>query len=532
VAGVSDAPVEVHADVVIVGAGPTGLLSALLLADRGHRIALIERWPVPYALPRAVGISHETLRTLQRAGVIEEVRPLLLITADGSRVREIRSGDGELLATRYDRPTSESGWPERASFSQPELEKMLNARVVAHPCIQLYRGWTVTGVSTNDDGVVVEAERHGDGAGDAAVNLVACCRYVLGCDGANSTVLDPAWSDVTDLGFAYDWLVVDVVPHAPMTFTPHLGQILGPPRPTTLVAGGPGRRRWEFMRLPGETLDDLNQSDTAWRLLEPFGVRPDNATLERHAVYTFGGRWAKCWYHGHTIVAGDAAHLMPPFLGEGFNSGVRDALAISWQLDLVLRGVAPESLLSAYSSERSGHVSQIVHQAVELGRMICVIDPDEARERDDRLRAANADRSFATMAAASAWRLGPGNWLADDAHAGYPGIQGRVRTDAGIGLFDDLAGHRGFVLLGVGGDPGAYLAPDLRARWDEIGIVAHVGADAPIADVDGTYARWFAERGIQIAIFRPDHYVFGTSADLAESGMLAESLLDRIGVAR
>src|ERR1700728_1319708 len=123
----SDAPLEVHADVVIVGAGPTGLLSALLLADRGHRIALIERWPVPYALPRAVGISHETLRTLQRAGVIEDVRPLLLITADGSRVREMLSGDGELLATRYDRPTSESGWPERASFSQPELEKMLNA---------------------------------------------------------------------------------------------------------------------------------------------------------------------------------------------------------------------------------------------------------------------------------------------------------------------------------------------------------------------------------------------------------------------
>jgi resorcinol 4-hydroxylase (NADPH) len=515
---------DMSADVIVVGAGPTGLLSALLLADRGHQVTLIEKWPQPYALPRAVGINHESLRALQTAGVIDDLLPQLLFTADGSRVRQVCAADGEILATRRDEAQSLSGWPERASFCQPELEKTLNARAADHPNIRLCRGWSVTHVAAKDHEVTVEARRH---PGDEPGQLRAHGRYVLGCDGANSVVANPDWTDVTDIGFAYDWLVVDVILDQPRTFSPDLGQILGPPRPTTLVRGGPGRRRWEFMRLPGESMDELNRPETAWRLLAPFGVYPGQAVLERHAVYTFRGRWARRWQDGRAILAGDAAHLMPPFLGEGFNSGVRDALAVTWRLDLVLRGLGSAALLDSYSTERIGHVSQIVRQAVELGRMICVTDAVEAQRRDRRLR--EIRDAGADLGRPPQWRLGPGTWHGQDAQAGYLGPQGRVRRDGRIGRFDDLLGHGRFVLLGLDGDPGACLSAALRDRWAAIGgVVVSVGASSPVADIDGTYLDWFTARNAQVAVFRPDFYVYGTGTSLAHSGALAERLVRQI----
>ncbi|MEU4169243.1 bifunctional 3-(3-hydroxy-phenyl)propionate/3-hydroxycinnamic acid hydroxylase [Streptomyces sp. NPDC026665] len=531
---------DVHADVVIVGAGPTGLISALLLADRGHSVALIERWPEPYALPRAVGISHETLRALQNARVIDDLAPQLLFSGDGSRVAEIRSAEGEVLGVRHDRATSPSGWPERASFCQPDLERTLDARIAEHPGTQVFRGWTAVHVASDDEEALVTAEpltgaaamdpssgitgSHSSGDG----HLRAHGRYVLGCDGANSVVRQAVGADTTDLGFAYDWLVVDVIPHDPhRTYVPHLGQILGPPRPTTLVMGGPGRRRWEFMRLDGETMQDLNRPETAWRLLAPFDVTPENATLERHAVYTFRGRWCESWNRGRVLLAGDAAHLMPPFLGEGFNSGVRDAVAVSWQLDLVLRRLADARLLDTYSAERLGHVRQTIEGAVELGRMICVTDPAEARRRDESLRAAR-DNAVAHTGVRQ-WRLGEGTWLADDPHAGYLGVQGRVRIGERTGRFDDLLGRGRFVLIGRDQDPEAFLTEELRERWKDLGgICAHIADSAPVADVDGTYANWFATKDVDLALLRPDFYVFGTARSVADAPQLISALLDRL----
>jgi len=281
------------------------------------------------------------------------------------------------------------------------------------------------------------------------------------------------------------------------------------------------------MRLPGESMDELNQPETAWRLLAPFDVHPGQAILERHAVYTFRGRWARRWRAGRAIIAGDAAHLMPPFLGEGFNSGVRDALALTWRLDLVLRGLGSTALLDSYSSERIGHVSQIIRQAVELGRVICVTDPAEARVRDSRLR--EIRDAGADLDRPAQWRLGPGIWLGDDPHAGCLGPQGRIRRGGEIGRFDDLVGRGNFVLLGLDGDPGGYLSPDLRRRWAAIGgIIASLGAASPIADVDGAYLNWFAARDAKVAVLRPDFYVFGTGASLADAGALAARVLSQI----
>jgi resorcinol 4-hydroxylase (NADPH) len=508
------------ADVVIVGAGPVGLISALLLANAGHSVAVVERWPEPYPLPRAVSLSHQSLRTLQRAQVIDAVLPSLYFTPDGSRRTEIRSGDGEVLAVRVDNSESLSGWPERASFYQPDFERTLNAHVAAHPMIQLRRGWNAISVEADDTDVTVYAVPQ---AGGEQGDLHVRAAYVIGCDGANSTVRTGDLAETHDLGFSYDWLVVDVLPKQPRVFTPHLGQILGPPRPTTQVSGGPGRRRWEFMRLDGETIEELNRPETAWRFLAPFDVSPENATLERHAVYTFRGCWPVRWRAGRALLAGDAAHLMPPFLGEGMNSGLRDAMAVTWRLDLILRGRAPDSLLDSYGPERIGHVRQIVEQAVAMGRMICITDPVDAEARNARLRAAEAQQLPEIRRVE--WRLGEGHWLGSDPNAGYLGVQARVETDGRLGLLDDVVPHTGFTLLSLSGSP--VLSPETTAAWKAVGgmCIAFGDAKKDVVDIDGAYTRWFDEHTCSVALVRPDFFVYGTAPSIEDAEALIVRLL-------
>src|SRR6185295_18872069 len=155
-----------------------------------------------------------------------------------------------------------------------------------------------------------------------------------------------------------------------------------------LVSGGPGRRRWEFMRLPGESLDELNNEATAWRLLAPWDVHPGNATLERHTVYRFQARWVDTWRNGRLLLAGDAAHQMPPFAGQGMCSGLRDVANLTWKLDLVLADTAPPALLDTYASERIPHVRALIDFSMELGKVICIADPAGAAARDALMVAA------------------------------------------------------------------------------------------------------------------------------------------------
>ena len=166
-------------------------------------------------------------------------------------------------------------------------------------------------------------------------------------------ITDLAGLPVNDLGFFFDWLIVDVVLEAPRVFDPMNVQICDPIRPTTAVSGGPGRRRWEFMCLPGERLEDLDDATRAWDLLADWDVHPGNAQLERQSVYTFQARYAARWRDGRVFVAGDAAHQMPPFAGQGMCAGIRDAANLAWKLDLVLAGAVP---LAAYALSRvNGH---------------------------------------------------------------------------------------------------------------------------------------------------------------------------------
>ncbi|WP_375381823.1 bifunctional 3-(3-hydroxy-phenyl)propionate/3-hydroxycinnamic acid hydroxylase [uncultured Sphingomonas sp.] len=503
-------------DVVIVGAGPVGLFAALLLGQRGHTVAVFEKWPTFYPLPRACSIDHEIIRLLQDAGLGDEFGPLLDPIMGPEKTYEFHNQAGEtLLQIDWNRPGA-SGWAQMNMFYQPDLERMLVRHLEALTNVEVRRGLELAELEQHPDHVVL---RLSDAAQPQGATVDVQGRYVIGADGARSTVRQQLGIEQTDLGFAYDWLVVDVVPHEERVWKPYVVQHCDPSRPTTLVGSGPGRRRWEFMRLPGETIDELNTTTKAWELLAPYDIKPGSATLERHAVYTFRGAWAHRWTSGQVLLAGDAAHLMPPFLGQGLCAGMRDAVALSWRLSMILRGDAPDALLDSYGPERSEHVREIVRQAVEIGRVICMLDPAEVAARDEQMKAAIKDPSRALKPPPEP-RLGSaGLYVVDDPHAGYLSVQGRVRRSGRDGLFDDVVGPGWQLLLRDGCAP-AHFDAEARAALTWLGVVtARFGAAGDTVDLDGTYGAWFARLGADVVLVRPDLYVFGTSS-VADAGAL------------
>ena len=316
--------------------------------------------------------------------------------------------------------------------------------------------------------------------------------------------------DSTDSDFEADWLVVDYEPVVDREWDAFVTQYCDPAQPATAVNSGPGRRRFEFMRRAEVTIEELNRPEAAWRLMAPWGVTPDNARLERHAVYTFRGRWAKDWRRGRVFLAGDAAHLMPPFLGQGLCAGLRDARALTWRLDMVASGLADEAVLDSYGPERSAHVRVIIDEAIALGQVICELDPIRAAERDARMLAELSDPSAITVEPPLP-RLGRPSITADgNPDAGTLSIQGRVEVDGRAGLFDDLIDGY-WQLIALDGDPLEHVPVHLREWFASIGGTATtLSADGHVRDIDGTYRTWFEAHGCRVVLTRPDFYIFDT----------------------
>jgi 2-polyprenyl-6-methoxyphenol hydroxylase-like FAD-dependent oxidoreductase len=496
----------VEADVAIVGYGPVGATLAILLAQRGHRVVVVERWPGPYPLPRAVHFDHEVGRILQACGIGPDLREV----SEAAEIYEWRNAAGATLL-RFGRVgAGPSGWPESSMFAQPDLEALLDGRVASLPGIMVHRGVEVATVEPVDGGVDIA------GRDEAGRPLVVRARYAVGCDGANSRVRDLLGVAVVELGFSSDWLILDVVLHEPRVFDPLNLQICDPVRPTTVVSGGPGRRRWEFMRLPDEHRDHLVDEATAWELLAAFDVTPANATLERQAIYTFDARYAERWRTGPVLLAGDAAHQMPPFAGQGLCAGLRDAANLAWKLDLVLSDRADEDLLDTYPTERVPDVRTAIEFSIELGRVICVADPLEAAARDEAMGAAVGPDP---VEAPDPPPIGAGVVEPSSPHAGQLFPQGVVIHQGRRCLFDDCFGT-GWMIVTAGSDP-LDLDPAVAAWFTSLGgrLVTigtggeGVGGDA--ADADGTYGRWFAAHQVGWALQRPDFRLYGTAADPA-----------------
>ena len=308
---------------------------------------------------------------------------------------------------------------------------------------------------------------------------------------------------------------MDYRPLVEESWSAFVTQHCDPAQPATAVRSGPGRRRFEFMRRADTTVEELGLDSTAWRLMAPWGVTPRTARLERHAVYTFRGRWAQRWREGDVFLAGDAAHLMPPFLGQGLCAGLRDARALTWRLAMVHRGLAAPSVLDSYGPERTGHVREIIDEAVAAGRVICELDVDRAAARDAAMR--EARESGAATREPPHPRLGePSLTIPGGGADGRLSPQGRVRVGDRTGLFDDVVGGA-WQLVGRAGDPAALLGEEDASWFQRIGgVVAEVSGAGAVQDLDGAYERWFDRHGCQVFLARPDFTVFaaGEHADV------------------
>ncbi|MBN8629869.1 MAG: bifunctional 3-(3-hydroxy-phenyl)propionate/3-hydroxycinnamic acid hydroxylase [Rhodobacterales bacterium] len=506
-------------DVAIVGCGPVGQLLAMLLGKNGHRVTILERHPQFYPLPRAVTFDDETARTLAGIGFDpDNDAKMEYVDADYF----LKNGDREILQTLNWQGEQPTGWRRWYWFNLPELQERFQEMLDSMPQVTLHRAFEVEGVESFDDHV----EIHGTStAGVAPEKQMLTARFVVGADGANSLIRELIGGGMTDLGFFYDWLIVDIRNTGNVVFDPPIWQFCDPKRPQTLVPGGPGRRRWEIMLLPGEKAEDLANAKACWDLIEPWGSNPTNCELERYAVWRFQAKWANRWTKGRMAIAGDAAHLTPPFAGQGMCAGLRDAVNLSWRLDLILKGLATPALLDAYGPERTEQTKYWINVAVEIGKVICVLDPEEAAARDRAMLAALQDPSLAPPPPPPP-ALGPGSWV-ESPGASMLSRQGRVAKDGRHGRFDDFV-PRGWHLIGLDHVPGTDLPAEVKSRFEALGGSRITVTTAPGAgklhDEQGTYARWFAELGAEVVLVRPDHYVAFSARKDEVAGMLDQVL--------
>ena len=493
-------------DVAIVGAGPVGTMLAILLGQRGHRVTLIERWSEAYGRPRAVTYDHEIARILATLGIDSENDPAINYHDE---LYYWKDPQGENLQIVDWQSTSASGWRVRYWFNQPDLEVRLGGIAETYPSVHAMRGWIGTALTQDADGVNLTVKQNAEEVGANGLTRTLRAKFVVGADGANSFVREALGIENEDKGYFFDWLILDMIPNGPYDAKPAQWQLCDPKRPTTIVPGGPGRRRWEYMVLPGESAEELQKPESAWELLKPWGLTPDNAVLERSAVYRFQARWAKVWNKGRCAIAGDAAHLMPPFAGEGMCAGVRDAVALGWRLNGILEGKLDKAVLNSYTTERLEHAKHYINFSQELGKIICIADEKEAAERDARMKAELAARDNAPVPT-DICHLGPGAWSADAAHAGELSVQGVVEAKGKRDRFDQAVGQ-GWVLLGLEVDPVAALTEAQREQLAQLeGFAVKLGrpgSACDVVDVEGTYARWLSGIDAKYVLLRPDFYV-------------------------
>jgi 3-(3-hydroxy-phenyl)propionate hydroxylase len=520
---------EVTTDVAVIGAGPCGITLANLLAVYGVRAVVIDAQPGIYEYPRAVGIDDESLRTYQTIGIVGR---LLEDIVQNTPIRYYTSW-GRLMA-HVEPSVRPFGWPRRNNFLQPLFEAALREKLAGSDLVELWTGARLVGYQQDAGGVTADIE---DSAG-APVRVRA--RYLVGTDGGRSTVRKIAGIEMTGATAPSKWLVVDVADDE--LDAPYSAVNCDPVRPVLMIPLPYGHRRWEFK---------LNDTDDEAALTDPrrvlaeliaprYGATPLPRVL-RSAVYLHHSRTAERFRAGRVFLAGDAAHLQPPFFGQGMNSGIRDATNLAWKLALVLNRSAGDGLLDSYDSERREHAATMVNFATRMGQMYSPHNRATERVRDVAFRGAQRipgardyilQMKYKPMPRYVRGAVVPYAGTSPDVPLGRMFTQPAVENaDGDRVLLDDAIGSS-FALLGLHVDPSSVLSADAAAWWRSLGarsvqVLAPRGAPGPdpggrrkrpgrpggdwsavVEDVDGAFRDWLLKRPADnVIVLRPDRYV-------------------------
>ncbi|WP_059015347.1 bifunctional 3-(3-hydroxy-phenyl)propionate/3-hydroxycinnamic acid hydroxylase [Mycobacterium sp. M26] len=487
--------------VVIVGAGPTGVTAATLLAQHGVETLILDRWAEVYPQPRAVHLDDEVYRIVHRLGVAEEFakisRPALGLRLIDPRRKVLAEFQRDHSRTRH-------GHPEANMFDQPEFEALLRTNLERYPLATLRGNVEVTDLVDLDGARtrVTYADRT-----DGQTHTVVA-DFVLGCDGANSLVRSRIGVDMRDLKFDQRWLVVDVATSANLDQWSGVHQLCDPHRAGTFMQIGDVRYRWEFRLLPGETADDFRSLAALRPLIAPWigEVGDDRLELIRVAEYTFRAKIADHWRRGNVFLLGDAAHLTPPFVGQGMGAGLRDAMNLAWKLAGVLDGSLSPDLLDTYEQERKPHARRMIGLALMVGRSMTA-----GGDVGDLLRRIVVPRMHL-----------------------LPGLRERVVDSQTPALHRSALVHRGFGPGQLGGTlcPNAVTADGRRV--DDVldgafavivdqeltaaqrTAVARCGADVVIAEPQSALAGWLHAGHAHAAVVRPDRTVLKAGRNVDE----------------
>jgi len=488
-------------DVALIGYGPAGATLANLLGQAGLSVVALEKDADIYPLPRAIHFDGEVMRIFQSIGLRREIEA---ISRPGLKGMHFVNAEGETLLIRGGTTAQgPHGCANNYYFHQPELEVVLREGVKRFHQVSVRLQHEVIDIQEHTDHALLSVT---DLRTQSTDTLQA--RYVVGCDGARSLVRKLLGSPMKDLGLHQAWLVFDVLLKDGAPALPdHTVQHCDPARPMTYCNVTNNRRRWEIMLMPGDDPEQLVQPDRLWQLVSRW-IKPEHADIERAALYTFHSIIAQGWRKGRLLLAGDAAHQTPPFLGQGMCAAIRDVSNLAWKLQAVLSGLSGDALLDTYESERSPHVDAFIALAVSLGDIIQTTDPEAARARDAKFRQGQPE-IFQFPAPV----LGQGMVSTGPAPVGQTFPQPQLATGQ---LLDEVVGNH-FVVIAAA-EVLAQVSPATRQTWRDWQVATLSAEDATLAD-------WLNTQGTQAVLVRPDRYIVGLAQSSAQLDALTQQWL-------
>ncbi|MBA2284478.1 MAG: bifunctional 3-(3-hydroxy-phenyl)propionate/3-hydroxycinnamic acid hydroxylase [Ktedonobacteraceae bacterium] len=519
--------------VVIVGGGPTGLTLANLLAIEGIPTLLIERHTSTVQEPRAVSIDDEALRTMQAIGIVDEVLKQI-VPGYGSHYYSPRGG----CFVRVEPIETSYGYPRRNAFRQPILERQLRESLDRFSHVEARFSYTLDSFTQDAVGVLLHVTEPG------GRHIQIACDYLVGCDGANSTVRDLLGIALEGSTFNERWLIVDL--ENSENPSPHTRVFCDPERPCITLPGPNRTRRFEFKLHPLERDEDLLAPEVIAKLLSTHEADP-GSTIIRKVVYKFHARMATRWSEGRVFLAGDAVHLMPPFAGQGMNTGIRDAHNLAWKLVSVVRGRAGPGILDTYEEERRRHAAKMIQLSLQMGMVMAPPNYWWAWAIQNAFRVLGIFPAAQDYIAQMKYKPGPrflsGFIIPDAKHHSLVGSlfpQPYVETKEQRNMLLDEVLENGFSLLARTSQPDRVFAQMTQPVWDRLQVrrVAVLPQNAPwclspgitvVREIDHTLAAALAGYPDHLILLRPDHYVAACipAADIARGSDLVGTLLQK-----